>query len=175
MYNKMDNENKVLRFFFDNPTEKFHIRAIARALKLNPNTILNIISKLEKKGLLIRKKKNHIVEVSADVNDDFKRMKRIDNLKRLYESNIIHFLEKEFNPNSISVIGSYSTGEDIENSDIDIVIISNKNKHKEVNLKKFEKILFRRIHLIVTDYSISEEFYINLINGIVLYGYIDKK
>ena len=91
----MDSETKVLRLFFDNPTRKFHIREIARVTELNPNTILTIIENLSKRGLLIREKKKHIVEVSANVSYFFKELKKIDNLKRIYESKIVNFLEKE--------------------------------------------------------------------------------
>ena len=52
----------------------------------------------------------------------------------------------------------------------------NPENDKQIDLSKFEKVLSRKIHLIVTNYnSISKEFYINLINGIILHGYLDKK
>ena len=39
---------------------------------------------------------------------------------------------------------------------------------------KFEKILERKIHLLLLPKKISDEFFNNLINGIVLYGAIRK-
>ena len=170
----MENKKTILRVFFDNPIKKFHIREISRITKLNPNTALNILKILEKENLIKKVKMKHIVEVTANIDEKFKQEKRVDNLIKLYKSGIIDYLIKEFHPLAISVLGSYSTGEDIESSDIDIVVIS--KEEKELNLSKFEKVLSRKIHLIVTEYkSISEEFYLNLINGIVLYGYLDKK
>jgi predicted nucleotidyltransferase len=170
----METKSRVLRVFFDNPAKKFHIREIARITKLNPNTVLNILRTLEKGTLIKKTKMKHIVEVSANINEEFKNEKRINNLSRLYESGIIEFLVNEFHPEAISVVGSYSTGEDIENSDIDLVIIS--KIEKELNLSKFERFFNRKIHLIITGYkSMSEEFYLNLINGIILDGYLDKK
>ncbi|MBR9701991.1 nucleotidyltransferase domain-containing protein [Candidatus Pacearchaeota archaeon] len=167
-------EEKILGVFFNFPLEKFHIREIARLSKLNPNTVLNVLRNLENEKLIIRKKKSHIVEVSANLNEGFKRLKRINNLERIYESGIVDFLMEKFSPEAISVVGSYSAGEDVESSDIDIVVVTKGNS--EISLSKFEKFLGRKIHLIITDYkSMSEEFYINLINGVVLYGYLDKK
>jgi len=168
------NEMKVLKIFFDNPSSRFHIRELARKLKLNPNTILNITNNLCKKDLLVKEKKKYLVEIYVNRTNLFKTLKRLDNLKRLFFSGLIKLLSEEFNPELISVIGSYSLGEDLEESDIDLVVIS--NKEKSLSLEKFEKNLNRKIHLIVTDYSsISDEFYINLINGVLLQGYIKKK
>ncbi|MBM3234248.1 nucleotidyltransferase domain-containing protein [Candidatus Pacearchaeota archaeon] len=171
----MNNKDKVLQIIFKNPTTNFHIRELARLIKLNPNTIINIIKKLSKENLLKLEKKKHITEISANIeNKKFVEKKRISNLNQLYNSGLIEFLIKEFNPELISVIGSYSKGEDIEKSDIDIVIIT--EKEKSLNVAKFEKIMSRKIHLIITNYKkMSEEFYTNLINGIIVHGYLNKK
>ncbi len=168
------NEDRVLGVFFGNPTEKFHIREIARITGLNPNTILNITIGLEKEKLLKREKKRHVVEVFANVSERFKQLKRMSNLKKIYESGILDILINHYSPEAISLVGSCSSGEDVNKSDVDIVVISRK---KEImSLSRFEKVFGREVHLIVTDYgNISNEFYTNLINGIVLYGSIRKK
>lgn len=172
---KMESTNyeKVLAIFFDNPTEKKYVREIARETKLNPNTILNIIKKLEKEELIKKEKKKHIVEIKANFeNKKFRQLKRIYNLKRIYQSGLIDCLVREYSPELISVIGSYSIGEDIKKSDIDIVIVS--KRKEEISMREFENKISRKIHLIISDYKFSEEFYTNLINGIVLYGYVKK-
>lgn len=169
------NYEKVLNIFFDSPTGKFYIREIARVTKLNPNTILNVTKKLEREKLIKKEKKKHIVELSANFNDKFKQLKRISNFSKILDSGLVDFLNKKFSPEAISVIGSYSRGEDIKESDIDVVVIS-KRDYESVDLKKFGNILNRNVHIIITYYNkMSNEFYINLINGIVLYGYITKK
>jgi len=169
------NYNKVLNVFFDNPTEKFYIREIARITKLNPNTILNITNKLEKQELIKKEKKKHIVELSAVLNEKFKILKKVTNLEKIYESDIIKILTEKFSPEAIIIVGSYSIGEDIKESDIDIVALTKKD-YESMDLSKFESKLGRKIHLIITDYDkISDEFYTNLINGIVVYGAIRKK
>ena len=168
------NYEKVLDVFFDDSAGKFYIREIARLTGLNPNTVLNILGLLEKEELIKRDKKKHVVEVSANINEKFKRLKRTANFSRVSESGLVKFLNKEFSSEAIVLIGSYSRGEDIKSSDIDIVVIS-KRDYSSVDLKKFEKILNKKIHLIITSYSkMSDEFYVNLINGIILSGYINK-
>ena len=169
------NYDKVLNVFFDNPTEKFYIREIARLTKLNPNTILNITEQLVKEDLIKREKKKHIVEFSANTGEKFKNSKRSYNFSKIFINELIDVLDKKFSPDAISVIGSYSRGEDIEDSDIDIVVIS-KKEYENISVEKYEKELNRKIHLIVVNYNkMPDEFYTNLINGIILRGYIKKK
>lgn len=176
MYNINYNnaESRVSKVLFENPTRKFYIRELARLTNLNPNTILNITRKLQLQNLIKINKKQHIKEIVSDIeNPDFTKLKRIFNLFSIVNSGLVDFLIKEYSPKAISLIGSYSKGEDIEKSDIDLVVIS--NREKAIDLSKFEKVLSRKIQLIVTGYKkMSEEFYINLIKGIVLYGYINK-
>lgn len=169
-----NNTDKVLRELFNNPTYKFHIRELARVTKLNPNTIINVVKVLEKKGFVKKETKKHIVEVILNL-ENIKTIynKRIFNLQQIYDSGITDFLIKFYTPTSISLIGSYSRGEDIEKSDIDIVIIT--EKREKVSLVKFEKILKKQIHLLlIKKENISDEFFNNLINGVVLSGVIKK-
>ena len=171
---KETNEQKLMKVFFDFPTEKFHLRELARKTKLNPNTVIRTVKRLSKDGLIVSRKKIHLVEVFVNRNNEFKILKKIENIKRLYNSEIVDNLVEKFHPSLISVIGSYSTGDDIELSDIDLVIVS--KEKKDFRVKNYEKKLKRKIHLIVSDYnSFSDEFYTNLINGIILYGFVERK
>jgi predicted nucleotidyltransferase len=169
----MDNNKKLVDELFFKPTYKFHIRELARQAKINPNTVINIIKKLEKDEIVSVRKLKHIVEISLNLeNKKTLWKKRIFNLSRIYESGIIDFLVSELSPKSLSLIGSYSRGEDIESSDIDIVSIS--SSKKILDLSNFEKILKRKIHLLnIEQGKMSKEFLNNLINGIVLYGAIE--
>lgn len=173
MYKMQDNNyNKILRELFDKPTYRFHIRELARATKLNPNTIINITNKLEKEGIVEKQSKKHLVEVSLDLEKEKTiQKKKLFNLSRIYDSGLVNFLiDKYSHPKSITLLGSYSRGEDIERSDIDIAV--NTIKKEIVDLTSFEKILKRKIHLLILPKKISEEFFNNLINGVVLYGAI---
>jgi predicted nucleotidyltransferase len=170
-----ESEKKVLEVFFDEPIGKFYIREIAGLTGLNPNTVITSTQMLEKLGLIKREKRKHVVEFSADVNEKFRQLKRVSNLEKIYSSGILELLISKFNPEAISVIGSYSSGQDLKKSDIDMIVIS-KKKHEKFSLADFEKKIGRKIHIILIDYNkISEEFYANLINGIILYGFIRKK
>lgn len=182
MYNKMNKTKgeegsygRISKLLFEKPTYRFHIREMARLTGLNPNTVISVVKKLANNGLAKTDKKKHIVEIFANVESkEFIWKKRIFNLSEIYRSRIIELIVEKFNPELISVIGSYSRGEDIEKSDIDIVLIS--QEKKDIDLTKFERLLDRKIHLLVLDYKrMSNEFYTNLINGAVLYGFVREK
>lgn len=174
MGNKILNTDKVLKELFRSPNYKFHIRELARIAKLNPNTIINIINKFEKENLIRKEPQGHVVEICLNLeNKETIWKKRLFNLSEVYSSGIVDFLIKGYSPKSISLIGSYSRGEDIEKSDIDIVVVS--NKKEIIDLNNFEKKLGKKIHLLILSDKISEEFFNNLINGIVIYGYLRKE
>jgi len=170
--------NRIIELLFEMPSYKFHLREIARLAGVHPNSARSTALALKKEGIAIIEKKRHITEISADMESKrFVRKKRAFNFEQIYNSGIVEHLLEIFNPSSISVIGSYSRGEDIEKSDIDVIVTEPAKKPKKsTDMGEFEEILKRKIHIIATDYKeMSDEFYINLINGTLLYGYLRKK
>ena len=120
---------KVLAVFFENPSKlDFHLRELSRITKLSMPTIISTTDKLAKEHLIIKFKGMvmTIVQAYRD-NEKFTRYKLLHNLKKIYESEIIEFLsEKYHHPKAIILFGSFSRGEDIERSDIDIAILIKK-------------------------------------------------
>ena len=162
---------KVLAAFFENPSRDFHLRELSRLIKLSMPTIISATDKLVKEKLIIKEKGKVITKVMANREHiNFTRYKRIYNLEFLYNSNITSFLSEAYNnPKLIILFGSFSRGEDIEKSDIDIAVITNKKLN--LNLTKYENIIKKTInvHEVNLD-KISKEFKANLLNGIVLEG-----
>jgi predicted nucleotidyltransferase len=101
------------------------------------------------------------------------QLKRADNLKQIYESGLADFLEKEFAGASIILFGSYSRGEDIINSDMDIAVIGRKDKL--INTTNYEKLLERTININFYDSfkKIHKHLKENLCNGIILIGSVE--
>jgi predicted nucleotidyltransferase len=83
------------------------------------------------------------------------------------------FIIKNYSPQLAVVFGSYSLGEDVEESDIDILILT-KGK-KDIFLQKFEKILKREINLIVLDNltKLDKPLIKKVYNGFVICGGFD--
>lgn len=162
---------KVLEILFENPSIEFHLRELSRLLKLSMPTIISATDILSKEKLIMKIKGKVITKVMANrENIDFARYKRLYNLERIYTSGIVDYLLTAYNhPKSIILFGSYSRGEDIGSSDIDIAIST--NKKLSLDLVKYEKTLNRsiNIHEVNLD-KVSEEFKANLANGIVLEG-----
>ncbi len=177
----MNNYTKILEKIFERPEYHFHIRELAKETNLHPNTVISITNKLEKEGIVKKNKRKVVVEVYCDVESQiYKRKKQVFNLNSLYSSGLIDFLIDFFNmPRAIVLIGSFLRGEDFSKSDIDIAVILNKKEKQDLpDLRKYEKLLKRNIHLLVFDQKnlaldISREFLNNLINGFILYGYLE--
>ncbi len=161
----------VLEVFFRNPNIEYHLRELSRKLKLSMPTIILATDKLSKEGLIIKTRGKVLTTVKADREKaKFIRHKRLYNLEEIYDSGIIEYLTETYNyPRCIILFGSYSRGDDIESSDIDIAIMT--NKRLELNLEKYDKILERHINIHeISLNKISAEFKANLWNGIVLEG-----
>jgi len=160
----------VLDVFFDNPTKEFHARELSRKTGISIFSVLEAIKKLSKKGFLSVNKKGNMKIVKASHSTIFIRAKRIRNLEKVYDSGLVDYLVNAYeNPEVIILFGSYNRGDDVENSDIDIAVIT--KEHKKHNLEKFERILSRKISMHEIDLKkVSREFHNNLINGIVLEG-----
>ena len=167
-----DNNYKVMKLFFDNSERKFHIREIARQTNLSAPGVLKILKKLKKENLLVSEKENVVENVRISKSEKFFLLKKCYNFLSLYESGLTDFLKDKYEePEAIVVFGSYSNGEDTSQSDIDIAIVTKKSV--ELDLKKFEKILKKKINILEIQIGGSEkEFLNNLANGTVVYGFL---
>ena len=84
---------------------------------------------------------------------------------------MIDYLWDKLSPEVIILYGSFSKGESIENSDIDLFILG---KDKNIELTNFERKLNKKIHILSNE-SIKEipsELKNNILNGLILKGYI---
>lgn len=162
---------RILQLFFDFPTRYFQLREMCRLLDLGMPSIRNHVKKLEKEGFVKKEKRGVYESYVSARNEIFKLYKRSDILMRIQGSGLIEFLEDAFTPDAIVLFGSASRGEDVESSDIDLFLVA---KEKEVNLKKFEGKLGRKItlHFEENISKIPKELLNNIINGIVIHGYL---
>ena len=166
------NAYKILKIFLDNPTEEFRLRELSRMSKISPPSVMEYLRYLQEKGFLRRFSKRDIPFYKAlRDNNEFIVMKKISIIYELNFSGLVDFLWEELSPDAIILYGSYAKGESVEDSDVDIFVIG---KEKDINLTKFEKKLNKKVHLMFEDNvnKISKELKNNLINGIVLRGYL---
>mgnify|MGYP001565453809 CR=1 FL=1 len=163
-------ENNILEFLFRNPTLNFNGKELANKLKVSQTAIANSIKKLAKIGLINVEKKILLSIKLNRENRSIFTLKRIFNFKEMYSSGLIKALSAKFPGSSIVLFGSYSYGEDTEDSDIDVAVIG--YNEKSIDLKMFEERLQRKVHLHFFNKDIPKNLKENIINGIILDGAI---
>jgi len=151
-------------------------RQIANFLEVSPPAVMKALPALEKENVIKIKQDKETKRWSIELNRDNHKVmqsKRTDNLKQVYETGLADFLEKEFAGATIILFGSYSRGEDIINSDIDIAVIGRKDK--QINVTPYEKGLERKININFYNSfkDIHKHLKENLCNGIILVGGVE--
>ena len=175
----LQNSNMIrtAEVFFISPSKTHYLLDISRSIILAHTSVKKSLNNLLKIGLIVeqieKKGKRKFPLYKSNINNQlFKKYKIIYNISSILESNLIEFIEEKLAPKSIVVFGSYSRGEDIETSDIDIFV---ECKKEGLNVSKFEKKLNRKIELHFNDnfLTYSKELKNNIINGIVLSGFLE--
>ncbi len=166
-------QQEILRFFFIKSGISFNERGVARHLKVSPTAVSNSLVRLEKEELLKVEKDRESKRLSISLNKGNPKgfaLKRIENLKLIYESGLADFLSEQFPEATIILFGSYAFGEDAASSDIDIAIIG--SKEKTIDALKYAKMLERDINFnFYRNFkSIQKNLLSNIVNGITLAG-----
>ncbi len=181
---------EIFRFLSIKAGQSLNLRGIARSLKRSPTAVSQALNDLEKEGLVKIKKAENMNLLSIEFNRDNPRaieLKRVENIKLIYESGLAKFLEESFPGCTVILFGSYSRGDDFfggdgdiwidkgegHRSDIDIAVIG--SKEKQLKLGEFDKKLERTvfINFYPSFKEIHKHLKDNILNGIVLSGSID--
>jgi len=164
----------LLTHLFKFPTSEFAFRELERKSGLSIGTISKYVRELKHMNLVKIRPAAKAKFVSANQEErTFIELKRAYNLNILYSSGLVDYLIKNFRPDAIVVFGSFSKGEDHEDSDIDIAIIH--GRYDRLDLASYEKELGRRIVLTKVKHikDASNEFINTLVNGIILSGFME--
>ena len=168
-------QQEILRLLFVKIGASLNQRQIAMLLGVSPPAVMKSLPYLERDDLIKIQKDKETKRWSIELNRNNRTMqlKRADNLKLIYETGLADFLEKTFAGATIILFGSYSRGEDIINSDVDIAVIG--RKEKDINLTNYEKELERKMNINFYDSfkNIHKNLRENLCNGIVLAGSVE--
>ncbi len=169
---KKYNKYKLLKVFFDNPLENFRLRELSRLSGIAPLSVANYLKEFQAEHLVTRYEKRSVPFYRANRDDEsFKLFKRVSILYELHVSGLIDYLWDTLAPEAIILFGSAVRGEDTEHSDIDIFIIGKEGK---IDIGSYEKYLHKTVNILIESdkTKMSGEFKNNLINGIVLKGYL---
>ena len=169
-------QNEIFRLFCIKAGMSLNQRGVARILQVSPTAVAKASQALEKEELIKTEKSKTMNLISIQLNRDnllAVALKRVENLKLIYESGLADFLEEKLPGCTIILFGSYSLGEDTVDSDIDIAVIG--SKVKQISLTKFHKMLERTIFLhFYEDFNkIKKNLKSNILNGIILAGAVE--
>ena len=140
--------------------------------------VIDAIEELKKYNIITIEETPLTTNIKANLDSEAYRFyKLVFNLYRLKRYLFVDKLVEIFNnPEAIVLFGSFAKGEDIEESDIDILVISSQknNENLEDFANLFEKELNRKIniHILPSLAKSSNEFKNAVANGIVLHGYL---
>lgn len=171
MFKELNN----LKIFFESPTREFNVREFARILKISPATASTLLRKYAKEDLIIERKDRNFIFYKANLESEYyQNAKKYYIIIKIRESGLIEELNKFYIKPTIILFGSVSNGMDVENSDLDLVVISEK-KAEFKETEKFEKNLKREIQIFsVKDIKELKNPHLinNVLNGTVLQGEI---
>lgn len=167
----------IIEYFINEPEKEFHVRELAKRVKKSPTTISKYLKQLEKENILLSEKKfNHLFFKANNEYPTFKDRKLLYNLQKIRSSGLIEYVSKIYNPEAIILFGSFAKAEDIDKSDIDLLVIT--PVKKEANLEKYEKNVNHKIQLFLNSKKDIDDMknknpklLNNFINGIKIYGY----
>ena len=165
-------KQKIKHHFFLYPNSKLRVRELERTLKLPLPSVIRYCRELKEEKILKTITIGKTVFYTADrVSKSFLLEKKLFNIKSIYESKLIEHLKRELHNPVIILFGSYSKGEDVEESDIDLYIESK----TAINTDFFENKLKRKIQ--IHNYNnikqVNPHLANNIINGITLNGQLE--
>jgi predicted nucleotidyltransferase len=175
---------KILTLFLMNPDTELFIREISRRIDENINAVRRELSNLENIGLLKSKNKGNMKYYN--INKDFSiypELKSIilktEGVSKVIKNDLINL----GNIKMAFIYGSFASGEDTRDSDLDIFLVGNINEDQLIKeLSKLEETLSREINYVLfskeeLDKRIKEKdpFISNLLSGpkIIILGNLE--
>jgi predicted nucleotidyltransferase len=174
----MEKMIKIIEPFFLQPNKEFHIRQVARMLKMNHMTVRNYLNDFVKQGYLLKRSGNIYSSYVANEGGGFKNLKLFYNLEKIRLSGLIEGMNDFFDYPAIILFGSYLKAEDIEKSDVDICVISDIEKgfdstsyekaiKRQVSIHKFSEKGWKELR------NTNPELLNNILNGLTISGSVE--
>lgn len=139
---------EVLYLFASNPLERFHGREVVRQTGVSLGTVHQTLAKLYRLGLLNREKRGRMYLYSFNMKSAVARQ-----FKVLFNVSALDDLVDQIKQTSERVVlfGSCAEGTDVEESDIDLFVLSSDVEVVQSKISKYERMFDRRISPIVVD------------------------
>lgn len=138
----------VLHFLLSNPMKQFHEREVVRQTGVSVGAVNQILKKLHKAGLVERDRRGRANFYRANLKSPVARQ-----FKVLFNVLALDDLVDQIKQTSERVVlfGSCAEGTDVEESDIDLFVLSSDVEVVKSKISKYERMFDRRISPIVVD------------------------
>jgi len=121
-YLTVTSHQKVLSFLLNHPSRSYMEKEIVKATKVSKSAVNEALKELAKDKLVLQEKKGRMSFYSVDLNDPvIRRLKCTENVSLLKP--LVEQLKKI--SQKIILFGSFAEGTNIEESDIDLFVLSN--------------------------------------------------
>ncbi len=173
---------KVLGVLFNYPEKEFSLSDLAKEAGVAKAHIGKILDEFYSLDLITITKLSKIWRIKPNQQSpEYIKSKIVYNLGFIYHTNVVEFLNEEFNnPKAIILFGSFRKGDDVSTSDIDIAIESDDANGYQIFMHKklveFENQIGRKIQIhLFNRKDIDLNIFNNIANGIVLSGFLEVK
>lgn len=173
---------KCIYWFFAYPDREIGLNDLSVVLGTSKTTARRVVLSLVEEGFLIKEELGKIWRISCNKDHFYNRgLKIAYNLEMIYLSGILAEVYKVIpGAKAIILFGSYRKGDDTENSDIDIAVeIIGDNELKIHELGTLPVMGYRKnipvnLHIFSRN-KIDLNLYSNIVNGIVLDGFLEVR
>jgi len=173
---------KVLLWFFSYPTQEITLSELVKNIEISKTTANRIVNRLVDEGFIRKKIVGKVWQLICNQKHPYNYTKRVwYNIMAIYGSGILNKIyQKNLNPKTIILFGSYRKGDDTEESDIDIAVeVADNIELKIEELGIISKLLYRKnvpvnIHIFSRN-KIDLNLFANIANGIILEGFLEVR
>jgi DNA-binding transcriptional ArsR family regulator len=166
-------EEEVLEVLCRFPDREFTVSELAEESGKSKSLVSGKVSEFVEKGLVSVESKGNSKFVRFNrSNNQALRVKRLLNLNRFYQSGLVDNLVDFYSyPEAIVLFGSFADGEDTEESDVDVCVVSGKEESFDAG-----EVLGREVSVTVFNKDeIPDNMLETLANGITVYGFLEVR
>ena len=143
----MFKEFEILRLFFEEPSKNRSVREAAKAARVAPATASIRLKECTAAGLLTYRAERTLDLYQANLeSESYRDLKQYYTLRKIRDSGLLEALDEYYIKPTVVLFGSSAHGTDIETSDIDLVVISERVGEFPAQAV-FEKKLKKSLHL----------------------------
>src|SRR3989338_5274251 len=137
---------RVMSVFLENPTKGFGWRELSKKARLGPASVRRYMNDMKKEGMITdRIVAGRKLYFANRESRKYRLYITFGMQLNIENSGLVEFLNGSYGHPAIILFGSYATGEATEDSDIDIAVIT--ESVRNVEIKRFENVMKKEIHL----------------------------